>query len=78
MKIEVIPGHTHLVAPARDMHQGKIGKVRDTVDELYLVRQIIGFIKIWPNSNCFEFAATVPDTWAVEILPVGTVLKLTF
>jgi hypothetical protein len=78
MNIEIILGNPCPAVIATNMRQGQLGKVRDAAEELYLVRQIIGFIKIWPKSNCFEFAASVPAHWTVELLPEGTKITFTF
>jgi hypothetical protein len=77
MNIEIIQDTT-VTIKAVNMHPGQIGKVIDTIDELYVVRQESGFIKIWLESNSFETAPLVPASWLVRLLPESTVVKLTF
>jgi hypothetical protein len=77
MKIEVICDKSFTVK-AVNMHPGQIGKLQDAVEEVYVVRQVSGFLKIWPKSNCFETTSVVPANWYVLLLPEGTVLNLTF
>ena len=78
MKIEMIPEVQKNTIKARDMRPGQIGRLHDAVDELYLVCQYASFLKIWPKSTIFETTSVVPANWVVELLPEGTVLKLTF
>ena len=77
MKIEVIYDK-FVTVKAVNMHPGQIGKLHDAVNEVYVVRQVSGFLKIWPKSNAFETTSVVPADWCVLLLPEGTVLNLTF
>jgi hypothetical protein len=76
MKTEVIQDMSVTIKVV-NMHPGQIGKLRDTDDELYVVRQEFGFLQIWPKLNCFESASVLPDNWDVSLLPEGTVVKIT-
>jgi hypothetical protein len=81
MNIEIIPSRSQNPVPANSMNPGEIGKVSNVCENglyLFCISEFPArFIKIWPDLDRFEFVDIIPDSWAVTLLPEGTIIKLT-